>query len=227
MTKIQAVVAAAGQGTRLKAKRPKPLMMLNNKPLLAYSLEVFERSSLVDSVVVVAPRDFLKHFEKAVRGLHCRKKIVCVAGGKRRCDSVRKGLMALDADTELVAVHDGARPFLTDELLRKCIQAAQRANAAVAAVPVKPTVKRVDQRSLTVSETLKRDELWEIQTPQVFNKALLVKAYARLGKATPTDDAELVERLGIRPRIVPASYDNIKITTKEDLAFAQFLLTKG
>jgi 2-C-methyl-D-erythritol 4-phosphate cytidylyltransferase len=105
--------------------------------------------------------------------------------------------------------------------------AAQKYRSAIAAVPVKPTVKRVDRKSLTVWQTLRRDELWEVQTPQVFEKKILLEAYKGLGADTPTDDAELVERLGVKPKVVKASYQNIKITTQEDLAFAEFLLTKG
>ncbi len=225
--KIQAIIAAAGLGTRLKASDPKPLIVMNQKPLLVYSLEVFEQCSLVDSVIVVVPQDSMMSFEQAVKDFHGKKKIKCVVGGSRRCDSVANGLKALDQDTQFVVVHDGARPFLMGELLAQCIVAAQENKAAIVAVPVKPTVKCVNLKSLTVESTLKREELWEIQTPQVFEKGILLKAYEGLGSATPTDDAELVERLGIRPKVVMGSYQNIKITTQEDLAFAEFLLTKG
>jgi len=224
--KTQAIIVAAGRGTRLKAQCPKPLIAINNKPLLAYSLEVFQKCSLVDSIIVVAPKDSLKSFEKAIKNSGRKKFVRCVAGGKRRCDSVANGLKALDRDTQFVAVHDGARPFLTDKILRKCILIAKKRKAAIVAVPVKPTVKRVNPRSLTVRQTLNRDELWEIQTPQVFEKQILLKAYARLGVETPTDDAQLVERLGIGPKVVLGDYRNIKITTNEDLAFARFLLAK-
>jgi len=225
--KTQVIIAAAGAGTRLKAKSPKPLICFHRKPLLTYSLEVFEKCSLVDSVIVVAPKDCLNRFEKTIKDFQSKKKIYCVKGGKRRCDSVANGLKALDHDTQYVVVHDGARPFVTAEMLKRCILAAQKYQAAIVAVPIKPTVKRVDARLLRVKETLKRDELWEVQTPQAFERKVLVKAYARLNVQTPTDDAKLVEALGIRPKVVFGSYQNIKITTSEDLAFAKFLLTKG
>ncbi|MFA6378816.1 MAG: 2-C-methyl-D-erythritol 4-phosphate cytidylyltransferase, partial [Candidatus Omnitrophota bacterium] len=204
--KTQVLVAAAGKGTRLKARSPKPLIVINNKPLLVYSLEVFEKCSLVDSVIVVAPKDSLKSFEKIIKNFHSKKKICCVAGGKRRCDSVARGLKRLDKDTQLVVVHDGARPFLTVKLLKECIWAAQKNRAAIAGVPVKPTVKRVHPRSLKVQQTLRRDELWEIQTPQAFDKDILLEAYKHLAAQTPTDDAQLVERLGVKPKIVHGSY---------------------
>jgi len=224
--KTQAIIVAAGKGTRLKAKGPKPLVMLGPRPLLAYSLEVFAQCPLIDSIIVVAPKDSLKSFERVVKKFVRKKHIRCVVGGKRRCDSVFCGLQALDEDTHCVAIHDGARPFLTEKLLRKCILTACSKDAAIAAVPVKPTIKRVDRRSLTVIQTLDRSELWEIQTPQVFKKEIILKAYTRFGARTPTDDAQLVECLNVKPKVVAGSYQNIKITTNEDLLFAKFFLTR-
>lgn len=224
--KTQAIIVAAGKGTRLKAKGPKPLVMLGKKPLLVYSLEAFAKCPLVDSIIVVTPKDFLKSFERVVERFGRKKRIFCVVGGKRRCDSVHRGLQALDEDTQCVAIHDGARPFLTEELLRRCILTACSKKAAIAAVPVKPTIKRVDKRSLSVVKTLDRSELWEVQTPQVFKREILLKAYKRLGKRTPTDDAQLVECLGVKPRVVLGSYQNIKITTDEDLTIAKSFLTR-
>ena len=223
--KIQAIVPAAGAGKRLKAAASKPLVLIKGTPLLIYSLKAFEQCSLIHSVIVVAPKKNIKEFQKVIKDFKIKKVACCVAGGKRRCDSVLNGLRRLDKDTDFVVIHDGARPFLTVELLKRCITAAQRHKAVVAAVPMKPTVKRVT-KSFVIKETLNRDELWEIQTPQVFAKEIIVKAYKHLGASAPTDDAQLVENMGVETRVVEGSYQNIKITTKEDLGFAEFTLSK-
>ncbi|MCX5680870.1 MAG: 2-C-methyl-D-erythritol 4-phosphate cytidylyltransferase [Candidatus Omnitrophica bacterium] len=224
--KIQAIIPAAGAGTRLKSTSPKPLVSIKGKPLLVYALKAFEECPLIFNVIVVAPKENIEEFRGVIKDFEIKKVVCCVAGGKRRCDSVANGLKQLDKDTELVVIHDGARPFLTVKLLKKCILAAQKHKAVVAAVPIKPTVKRAS-KSLVIQETLKRDELWEIQTPQVFAKEMIVKAYKRLGAHTPTDDAQLVEEMGAKVKIVHGDYQNIKVTTKEDLELAEFLLSKG
>lgn len=224
--KIQAIIPAAGEGKRLKGPRPKPLISIKGKPLLIYALQTLEECSLIDSIIVVAPKENLKDFKEALNDFGIKKVVRCVAGGKRRCDSVLNGLKELDKDTKIVVIHDGARPFLTEGLLKRCILAGQAHKAAVAAVAVKPTIKRVS-KNLVVCETLNRDELWEVQTPQVFAKDVIVKAYKRLGKRTPTDDAQVVEDLGLKVKIVQGDYQNIKVTTKEDLELADFILSKG
>jgi 2-C-methyl-D-erythritol 4-phosphate cytidylyltransferase len=144
---------------------------------------------------------------------------VVVPGGARRQDSVRNGLDAL-GPCDWVAVHDAARPFATRDLLLRTLDAAQPTGAAVAAVPVKDTIKRV--RDGAVLQTLPRAELWAVQTPQVFRADLLARAHHATDDAT--DDAALVERLGIQVRVAQGAYDNIKITTPDDLALAAWLL---
>lgn len=224
--KIQAIIPAAGAGTRLKAPGPKPLVAIKGKPLLIYALRALEECTFISSVIIVAPKENIEKFKGIIRDFGIKKVVCYVPGGKRRCDSVASGIKELDKDTKFVVIHDGARPFLTADLLKRCLSAAKEHKAVVAAVPIKPTVKRAS-KSLVVQETLKRDELWDVQTPQVFAKDIIVKAYKRLGKQTPTDDAELVEHIGGKVKIVQGDYQNIKVTTKEDLVLAEFILSKG
>lgn len=224
--KIQVIIPAAGTGSRLKADGPKPLILIKGKPLLVYALQALEECPLISSVIVVVPKEDIQRFKCVIGDFGIKKVVHCVAGGKRRCDSVANGIKELDKDTKFVVIHDGARPFLTADLLKRCLLAVKAHKAVVAAVPIKPTVKRVS-KSLVVQETLRRDELWEVQTPQVFAKDIIVKAYKRLGKQAPTDDAELVEQIGGKIKIVQGDYQNIKVTTKEDLVLAEFILSKG
>jgi 2-C-methyl-D-erythritol 4-phosphate cytidylyltransferase len=153
-----------------------------------------------------------------------------VEGGRRRQDSVLKGVEALDSRTDLVLIHDAVRPFITKEMVFSVIREGQRTGAAVVGVPVKATIKEVKTQKPKrktkpiVKETLNRNNLWEIQTPQVFKKELLLKAYKRFGNVSVTDDAMLVEKLGAKVSVVLGSYKNIKITTPEDLVIARAIL---
>ncbi len=222
--KIQAIIPSAGSGLRLKNALLKPLVLLEGKSILAYSLEVFEKCSLIDSVIIVGHPDKVESFKVMISD-HGFKKIKCVIpGGKERCDSVKKGLQKLDEDTDIVVVHDGARPFVSIDLIERCIKEAEENLAAIAAVPVKPTIKIVDLESMTVAETLDRAKLWNVQTPQVFKKDVLLKAYENIDQKKPTDDSSLVEQMGIKVKVVQGDYQNIKITTPEDFKLAEFLV---
>ncbi|MDP8266303.1 MAG: 2-C-methyl-D-erythritol 4-phosphate cytidylyltransferase [Candidatus Aceula meridiana] len=222
--KIQVLLAAAGLGTRLKAGQAKALIPLKGKPLFCYSLEIFEKSNLIESVIIMVPQGEKEPFQEEVDKHGFKKVKEIVAGGERRCDSVLTGLQNSDDDTEFVVIHDAARPFITEDLLSKVIIAAQENKAAIAAVKVKPTIKIIDLKTNMVQKTLDRESLREVQTPQVFEKEILAKAYERLGDKTPTDDAALAEALGVGVKVVDGDYCNIKITTPEDIVFAQGLL---
>jgi 2-C-methyl-D-erythritol 4-phosphate cytidylyltransferase len=147
-----------------------------------------------------------------------------VAGGKLRSDSVKCGLEALSPDTDIVLVHDAARPFIDTAMIGRLLASLKKNKAAIAGVPVKFTVKRVDSKSLDIQATLSRDLLWEAQTPQGFHKDVLAKAHAQNFKEEATDDAVLVERMGSRVKMVMGSYRNIKVTTPEDIILARQLL---
>lgn len=224
---VEAVVVAGGTGKRLKAGCPKALAALGGKPLFVHSLEIFEKSPLVQGVVLVAPGGYLHDFQRIVQKRRFKKVKKITAGGAARCDSVLNGLRETREDTKIVVIHDAARPFLTERVLKDAITRCRRDKAVVAAVPVKSTIKRVDRRKMVVRQTLDREELWEAQTPQVFYRDLLLEAYAKRRGRTPTDDAMLVECLGREVGVVEGDDANIKITTREDLDMAEFFLKRN
>ena len=223
--KIQAVIPAAGVGARLKSVLPKPLVLLGGKPVIFYSLNAFQKCSLIQSVILVVPRRYLAVFEKNIRQYRLTKVTKIIAGGATRRESVWRGLCMTDADTRLVVIHDAARPFVTLRLIKKSIAAALQTKAAVAAVPAKSTIKTVDTKAMNVKKTLDRNSLWEIQTPQVFEKSLILKAHKTMKDRNPSDDSLLVEKMGKKVKVVVGDYRNIKITTQEDLSFARMILS--
>ena len=196
--KIQAIIPCAGTGLRLKLSVIKPLVLLEKKPIFVYCLEVFQKCFLVDSVIVVVHRQYVKDFKKIIKKYHLTKVIDVVVGGKNRCE----------------------------KLLRDCIKTAKRFSAAIAATALTSTIKKVDIRTMRIKQTLDRTKLFAAQTPQVFKKDLIVKAYENICAGAPTDEAMLVEQMGLDVKIVLGSYENIKITTSEDLIFAQNLIKK-
>lgn len=218
-----AIILAAGSGSRLKSKVSKPLVCLNGKPLLRYSLDTLYSHPLITDVIVTCNAGNERGLKRLIRsaGL-CKKKLVCVRGGDRRQDSVRNALEALDPRCSIVLIHDGGRPFVDAALITRVIRAACVRGAAIAAVPVKATVKEVEGRgSKVVGKTLDRALLWEVQTPQVFEKNLIIGAFRRFGAGDVTDDASLVEKANAPVELVESSYFNIKVTTPEDLVLAQ------
>ncbi len=221
---IKAIIVAGGLGTRLKTIHPKPLVMLNGKPLLAYSAEVFEKFPAIDSVIIVTHEYHVLDVEDVVRHYNFQKVERVVIGGETRSASVYNGLREAGAKTDIVVIHDGARPLIKAQTTQKAIEQCKTHGAAVVGVKVKATIKRVDPLNLFVRETLNRGELWEIQTPQVFSRELLLKAYAQKGPEDLTDDAGLVERMGVSVKVVEGDYENIKITTNEDLVLAEAFL---
>lgn len=149
-----------------------------------------------------------------------------VAGGETRFDSVKNGIFAIKENFDFILIHDGVRPFIDDEIIGRCVLEAESSGATVAAVPVKATIKEINPAH-EVCATLKRNLLWEIQTPQVFRSELIKKAYQVKPAREVTDDASLVEHLGVKVKVVSGSYYNIKITTPEDLVFAEAVLNSG
>lgn len=222
--KLQVILVAAGSGSRLKVSKPKPLVLLKGKPLVEHSLAVFQASRSVNSIVLVVHSDFINDFRKLVEKRNFKKVGMIVAGGETRSDSVGHGLSCVDGDTDVVMVHDAARPFVTEDMIMRSVQAMGKDKAAIVAVPAKSTIKKVDPKNLHVLETLPRDTLWEVQTPQTFRRDILVKAHASELCCDPTDDAMLVEKMGVKVKVVMGDYRNIKVTTKEDLVLAKVLL---
>ncbi|MDK2817364.1 MAG: 2-C-methyl-D-erythritol 4-phosphate cytidylyltransferase [Moorella sp. (in: firmicutes)] len=219
------IVAAAGQGRRLGAGSNKVFLPLGDKPILAHTLAVAEASPMVDEVIVVTRPEDIPMCHQVVTAGPYRKVRQIVAGGKERQDSIAAGLKAVAPVAEWVAVHDGARPFLSPVLLERVIAAARDTGAAIAALPVKETIKRGNTEDM-VTATLERRGLWAAQTPQVFRRDWLAAAYreAEINGWQATDDAALVERAGYPVKLVPGEEVNIKITTPGDLALARALM---
>lgn len=220
---VSAIVVAAGKGKRLGSQASKPVLKLNSRPIISFSLDVLNKHPWIKEIIVVANPGNIRALGAIIRRDKPRKEVKLVLGGKERKDSVAQGLKALNPRAELVLIHDAARPFITSGLVASVIKEARRSKAAILGVAVKPTIKRCGARGAgrRVKETIDRRDIWEIQTPQVFQKDLILDAYKKYGRRKVTDDAMLVEKLGKPVSIVPGSSLNIKITTPEDLIIAK------
>lgn len=218
---VTAIVPAAGGGARFGGDLPKQFAPLRGVPILIRTLNALAHNDLIQHLVVVVPPGEEAWVEDLARRFEIPRPIEFVGGGRERQESVYLGLMRAKATTDLIVIHDGVRPFLSPTLLEACVREAERWGAAVVAVPVKETIKEVEGGF--VLGTPERDKLWIAQTPQAFHYPLILEAH-RLARAQGflgTDDTSLVERLGAKVRIVPGSYENIKITTPEDLLLAE------
>ena len=222
--KVAAIVPAAGSGKRIKSKIQKPYIELCGKPIIAHTLLKLSKNRSIAEIIVAVNRKSVNKVRRDIIAKFRIKKTKVVAGGKERKDSVFNALRNVSEDVDYVLIHDCARPLVTDKVIVVSLKTAQRFRASVVAVPVKPTLKRIGKNG-RISCTPDRRNFWEAQTPQVFKKSLLERAYKRLGRisASLTDDSMLVERLGVKPKVVLGSYSNIKITTQEDLALAKIL----
>ena len=220
-----AIIAAAGTGSRMASERPKQFLQLAGTPIIFHTLKPFELCDSIQEVIVVLPAEESAEFlaQAGKRGL--RKLSRVVPGGATRADSVKRGLQAVRAATaDIVAVHDGVRPFVTVEEIDNAIDAARRDGAAILTTRATDTIKRVEGD--TVVETLARQNLRQALTPQCFRYELLRRAYEQVDITDPslTDESVLVERLGHRVTVVEGSARNIKITTPRDLLLAEALL---
>ncbi|MCD8304616.1 MAG: 2-C-methyl-D-erythritol 4-phosphate cytidylyltransferase [Prevotellaceae bacterium] len=209
-----AIIVAAGKGERMGAPVPKQFIDVAGKPLLMRTVEAFRRADEGINIVLVLPEAYLEHWQKL-----CNVRAVC--GAATRFHSVLNGLSLID-DTEdgLLAVHDGVRPFASTELIRRCFSAAEREGTAVPVVPVVESMRRIRADG---SETIDRRAYRLVQTPQVFRLSLLREAYRQPYNARFTDDATVVEALGRKVCLVEGERNNIKVTTPDDLAFAEYL----
>jgi 2-C-methyl-D-erythritol 4-phosphate cytidylyltransferase len=217
---VGVIIPAAGRGKRMGTKVSKQFLPLGDKPVLIHTLMVFETHPEVDEIVVVAGAGEVSRVEEMVAQYGLEKISAVATGGQERQDSVRSGLEHLQ--TEWVLVHDAARPFVTHGHITELLKVVRLHGAAILAVPVKDTIKQVDPAGI-VERTPDRQSLWAVQTPQAFRRSLLVQAHQRALEQgmTGTDDAMLVEELGIDVRVVMGDYQNIKLTTPEDLAIAE------
>ncbi|RXZ82724.1 2-C-methyl-D-erythritol 4-phosphate cytidylyltransferase [Paenibacillaceae bacterium] len=218
-----AVIVAAGRGTRMGTAERKQFLHLQDKPVIVHTLERFENMDAIAEIVLVVSQEDVERCEAWVQQYSLSKLKAVVAGGAERQDSVYIGLQSLDC--EWVMIHDGVRPLVTSKAVQRCCSAALQSGAAVLAVPVKDTIKQVDESGVIVA-TPDRSSLWAIQTPQAFRRALLLEAHERAlaDGFVGTDDAMAVERIGVPVVVAEGEYTNLKITTPEDLPLAEFWL---
>jgi len=226
MTQAAAIIPAAGSGTRMQASLPKQYLQLSGRPILIHSIAAFDNCAEIDRIVVAVAPDHLHSTRHLVEEWQLGAKTEVIAGGRRRQDSVRAGVDHLGDDIDIVLVHDGARPLVDGEVIRRCLEAAERGGAAIAAVPVKDTLKRGDGDD-RITATIDRNGLWQAQTPQAARLPLLRRAFAVAGTGDVTDEAMLLENAGIPVTLVMGAESNIKITRQEDLSMAEKLLIQA
>ncbi len=225
---ICAIIAGGGRGVRMGKSINKQFLEISSKPIIAHTIDKFVRCKLIDDIILTIPVDWIEFVKQEIIGKYNFKKVKHIAGGGiNRQASVFNALQYIENRTSLVAVHDAVRPFVQIEHIEKLIAKAEEFGAAILAVPVQDTIKIVSRG--IVEKTLKRDELWKVQTPQVFRKELIFEAYETIGELNfvATDDASLVERLGYRVYVVKGDEANIKITRPVDLHFAEYLINQG
>jgi 2-C-methyl-D-erythritol 4-phosphate cytidylyltransferase len=225
--KVSAIIVAAGAGTRLGLGRPKAFVPINGVSLLSYVFRTIRTTDALDEVVLAVPAgtNELARAEVNTAGLQIPVKIT--EGGIERQDSVRLALGFTSAESELIVIHDAARPFTTPEMFSSCIEAAAQSGGSIVAIPVADTLKQVDDG--IVLSTPPRGGLWQAQTPQAFRRELLISAHERAmrERITVTDDAHLCEYLGIKVQVVQGSISNLKITTADDLRLGEAIARFG
>ena len=213
-----AVIVAAGKGRRMGTEISKQFLPLCGKEILAYTVEKFEKAACIRDIILVTGGDALQDVRQMAQEYGWKKIISVTEGGKERQDSVFLGLQQVPQDTEIVLIHDGVRPFVTEEILERSIAAAKETGGCVAGVPAKDTIKVCDAEGFAIA-TPDRSTLRQIQTPQTFRRKEILAAYekAKADGFLGTDDASVAEHSGFPVRVIMGSYSNIKITTKEDL----------
>lgn len=223
---ISAVIVAAGNSTRMNIGKSKQYIKIYEVPVLARSIIPFENMSLIDEIVVVVNQSDINYCnQEIIKPYNFTKIKSIVAGGNNRQQSVFNGIKQTDSSSDIILIHDGARPFVSFETIKKTVLTAKNNPSVTCAVKVKDTIKMSDKDGF-VDKTIPRELLWSIQTPQAFKRDIIINAHEDAIKENflGTDDTVLVERLGIKTKIVDGDYFNIKITTKEDLIFAKAIL---
>ena len=225
-SRTAAIIAAAGSGSRMKSDQNKQFLMLGGAPVLAHAVSAFEEAGSIDEIIIVTrerdillARDLVEEYEFS--------KVSCIiAGGATRQESVFKGLKAVSEGTSVVAIHDGARPFISPEKIDEAVWLASVCGAAAVGVRVKDTIKVADEDNI-ITRTLDRAGLWQIQTPQVFKYDIILRAHTENVGVNATDDCALAESTGAKVTILEGSYSNIKITTREDIAVGEAILEES
>jgi 2-C-methyl-D-erythritol 4-phosphate cytidylyltransferase len=221
--KTSVIIVAAGQGERFGGEVPKPFYSLKGQPILAHVLKAFDEVDEVEEMIVVLRHDMIGEFwENWVQKFNFKKLIKTTTGGAKRADSVWNGLQQISKEHEVVLVHDAARPLIDAALIKNVIHSAHQWGGVIPGLKIKPTVKELDSDGFIV-KTHNREHLWEAQTPQGFRVQLLNQAYVKAGErsADATDEAYLLEKAGMRVKVIDGDPKNIKITTQEDVSFAE------
>lgn len=222
---VTAIIAAGGSGSRMGIDFNKLFLSIDERPIIAYTLDAFENCREVDDIIIVASEKDFAFVKEIVEAFGYEKVTSIVTGGATRQESVRRGLSALSDECEIVLIHDGARPLVTTQSIANCIEETRENGAAALGTPVKDTIKLADDDGF-IKDTVPRENLYLIQTPQGFNRNLIVDAhnYATQNNLDATDDCKLVEALGKKVTIVPSESSNIKLTTPDDYFIISALL---
>lgn len=212
------IIVAAGTGSRMKANINKQFIKLNDKEIITYTIEKFYNNKNINDIVIVVKEDEVEFFKKEILVKYNFNNIKIAYGGKERQDSVYNGIKVLDKNCKYVLVHDGARPFVNEDIINRSLEEVQKYKSVVVGVPVKDTIKVVNNNN-DIVDTPNRSTLWSVQTPQTFDYSVIKRAYedAFDNNFYGTDDAMLVERIGYTVKMIYGSYNNIKVTTTEDI----------
>ena len=224
--KISAVILAGGTGTRMAEHMPKQYLEIGGKPILSYSVDAFENAEDINEIILVVPQGQVEYCEQTIaRPADYTKITKIIEGGQTRQESSYKGVISTSPKNDFVMIHDGARPFVQRQEIRDLAEKLAENDAVIMAVAVKDTIKKVSGVSI-IEKSLERNCLWAALTPQAFRRELIIDAHEQALKAgyQATDDAALLESMGYKVRVTEGDYMNIKITTKEDMVFAEAIL---
>lgn len=223
---VSVIIAAAGMSNRMGSKINKQFIAIGGKPILAHTIEKFENSRYIDEIILVLKEDEIDYCRREIVNKYGFKKVKkIIKGGDERQSSVYNGILALNENTSIVLTHDGARPFIKTDIIDKSIREVDRVDACIVGVPVKDTIKVVGDSS-EIIDTPNRSTLWAAQTPQCFRKEIIKLAHEKAIEDSylGTDDSSLVERLGLKVNLIMGSYENIKITTPDDILLGETLI---
>jgi len=221
--KVVAIVPAAGSGRRLRMREKKPFVRLGGKPLISYALRSLNSSGYIDEIIIATDASSIERLKAIVKRYRISKAVTVTAGGSTRSESVRNCFKLIKEPCDIVLIHDGARPFVSKELIKNSVSSAKKYGACIAAIRQSDTVKLAGG-DMFIKKTLDRSGLWRAQTPQAFRYNVLKKALSRRARfEVDTDDASIVERAGRKVKLIEGSARNIKITTVEDLKLAEVL----
>ncbi len=226
MSKLAVIIPAAGSGSRMGTRIPKPFIQLKDASILEHTIRAFAQVDNVKEIVVATSEEWFEHIDRILEKYASQvNRVGIVEGGSERQHSIYNALQKISSKIDLVAVHDAVRPFISEQLINECCEAASNVGGAIVAVPAKDTIKKVNSEN-TILETPDRSNLWQAQTPQIFQRQLLIRAYehANRDKFLGTDDASLVERIGGSVKVIEGDRRNLKITYPIDLKVAELIL---